>query len=254
MAKILILDIETTPNIAYVWRFFKENIGPSQVVKQSNILSFAAKWVGSDEIIYVDTHLWSEKFLLQTVNKYLDEADIVVTHYGDRFDLPRIRARSLTYGLAPPSPYKTIDTCLVAKRIFSFESNKLEYIADKLGVGKKMTKRQFAGFELWKGVLSNDPEAWKEMQEYNKQDVLLTERVYLAMRPWMPTHPNVAVFAENKGHVCPKCGGKHLERRGFQATNVGKYQRFRCNDCGGWSRTRFTEYPKDRNKALLVNA
>ena len=254
MSKILILDIETSPNVAYVWRFFKENIAPSQVIKNSNILSFAAKWLHSEEILYRDTHIWSEQYLLEDLNKLLDEADIVVTHYGNKFDLPRIRARSLVFGISPPSPYKTVDTCMVAKRLFSFESNSLEYLVKQLGIGEKLTHKKFPGFALWIEVLRNNPEAWDEMKRYNIHDTVLTERLYLKLRPWINNHPNVAINEEDEGLVCPKCGGKHLGRRGFYTTNAGKYQRYRCDDCGGWSRTRFTELDKEKRRNLLTNA
>lgn len=251
--KILVLDIETAPSIAYVWRYFKENISGDQVMKHSEILSFAAKWLGSEQMVYVDTHFWSERYMLETLNRYLDEADIVITHNGNKFDLPRIRARSLVHGLLPPSPYRKIDTYLACKTFMGFDSNSLESIAKVLKcTPKHKHNRKFHGFRLWAQVLAGNPEAWEELQEYNKQDVLTTEEVYLKLRPYIANHPNISTTEEEV--VCPKCGGKHVQRRGFYQTNSGKYQRFRCNSCGGWSRTRYTELPVEIRKDLLVNA
>ena len=251
--KILILDIETKPNLVYVWRFFKENIGPSQVVKNSEIMSFAAKWLGDDRVYYEDTFICSEKALLVKLVALLDDADIVVAHYGSKFDVPRIRARCVVHGITPPSPFKVIDTKVVAKKEFNFEGNSLQYLAQVLGCGSKLVRRKFPGFDLWLECLKGNIEAWKELKHYNIEDILVLERVYLKLRPWITNHPHVAIEEENGKIVCPKCGSPHSIRRGFHYTQVSKYQRYRCKDCGGWHRSRYTETPKDIAKNIAVN-
>jgi DNA polymerase elongation subunit (family B) len=253
VAKILVLDIETSPNVAYVWRFFKENVGAKQVLQNGTMLSFAAKWLDGDKIFYEDVSNQSELKMLKVLFELLDEADIVIAHNGDKFDLPHIQGRGLVLGLKPPSPYKTIDTVKVARDQFNFPSNSLEYLSIVLNLkNKKDGHKKFPGFELWLGVLANNPEAWNEMREYNIMDIKALEELYLLMRPWMKNHPNVAVFEEAEEMVCPRCGGHALQRRGFYYTNLGKYQRFRCNDCGGWGRTRYTELPLEVRKNLIV--
>lgn len=255
MARILILDIETSPNIAYVWRFFKENIGAKQVLENTKMLSFAAKWLGDDKVYYQDVQYGDEKQMLTILFELLDEADIVVAHNGDKFDLPHIQGRGLVLGLKPPAPYKTVDTVKVARYEFNFPSNSLEYLATVLDLrNKKDGHKKFPGFELWVGVLANDPAAWEEMREYNIQDILVLEELYLKMRPWMKRHPNVGVYDDGEKPVCPKCGSDHIHFRGFAHTNVGRYHRFQCNDCGGWGRTRLSVYPNELRKNLVVNA
>lgn len=255
MARILVLDIETSPNIAYVWRFWKENVGAKQVLKNGQMLSFAAKWLDDDKIYYQDVQHGDEKQMLTILFSMLDEADIVVCHNGDKFDLPHIQGRGLVLGLKPPAPYKTIDTVKVARYEFNFPSNSLEYLATVLELkNRKDGHKKFPGFELWLGVLANNPEAWAEMREYNIQDILVLEELYLKVRPYMKKHPNIGVFSDEEKVVCPRCGGEHLQRRGYSYTNVGKYQRLQCNDCGSWSRTRFTEHTKEKNKSLIVPA
>lgn len=252
--KTAILDIETAPNLAWVWRFFKENVGAKQVVEHSEILSFAYKWHGDSSIHYYDVQHSDELDVLKKINSVLDEADIVVAHNGTRFDLPTIQGRALVNGLKPPSPYKQVDTLKVAKSEFRFPSNSLEYLAKVLGVEEKGGHKEFPGFELWAECMKGNPKAWEEMREYNIQDVVVLEQVYDKMRPYMRNHPNVAVFSDEEETCCPRCGGNHLHRRGFSYTNVGKYQRFVCNDCGSWSRTRFTEHTKSKSKSMVVNA
>lgn len=255
MAKILILDIETAPNIAYVWRFFKENVGAKQVLEHTTIMSFAAKWLGEDDVWYVDARVLTEREILESLIELLDIADIVVAHNGDKFDLPTIRGRALVLGIKPCSPYKTIDTCLVARREFNFPSNSLEYLSNILGVSKKDDHKEFPGFLLWSECLKGNIKAWKEMEKYNIQDIDTLEEVYLRMRPYMRQHPNVAIYEEtNPTPACPKCGSHHIHYRGFAFTNVGRYHRFVCNDCGGWGRSRYTLIEKDERIKLMANA
>lgn len=251
--KILILDIECTPNLAYVWRFFKENVGAKQVVEHTEIMSFAYKWLGDNHVTYYDTQFASEASILPFLMEALDEADIVVAHNGNKFDLPTIQGRALVAGLKPPSPYKTVDTLLSARYEFNFPSNSLEYLSTVLGVEQKDSHKNFPGFELWAECLKGNPEAWSEMKTYNIQDVFTLEAIYLKMRPYMTRHPHVAVQLEDADTIyCPKCGSDHIQKRGYAFTNTGKYQRFQCNSCGGWARTRYTLLAKNEN--LLRNA
>ena len=255
MAKVLILDIETAPNIAYVWRFFKENVGAKQVIENSYMLSFAAKWLGEDKIYYEDLSNQHEKDMLIVLHALLDSADIVVAHNGDGFDIPHIQGRFVLHGLQPPSPYKQVDTVKVAKKEFNFPSNSLEYLSNVLDLPiKKGGHKKYPGFELWLGVLRNDPEAWAEIKEYNILDIKTLELLYLKFLPYMRFHPNVGVFEDNgEDHICPKCGSKHVQRRGFAHTNVGRYQRFQCSSCGGWSRSRLRERNHNVNGINVVN-
>jgi DNA polymerase elongation subunit (family B) len=254
LVKILILDIETSPNVAYVWRFFKENIGAKQVLENTQMLSFAAKWYGENEIFYEDVQNNNERLMLEVLATLLDEADIVVAHNGDMFDLPHIQGRFLVHGIKPPSPYKQIDTVKVARKEFNFPSNSLEYLSKVLDLPiKKGQHKKFPGFELWLGVLRNDPEAWAEMKEYNIDDIKVLEELYTAFRPFMRYHPPVGVFDRgDAGDSCPKCGSAAIHYRGYAHTNVGRYHRFRCNDCGGWGRNRTNLLAG--NKRLNVNA
>lgn len=256
MTKILILDIETAPNIAYVWRFFKENVGAKQVIENSYMLSYAAKWLGDPYIHYEDVEHQSEKDMMLKLNVLLNEADIVVAHNGDKFDLPHIQGRFLLHGIRPPSPYKSIDTVKVARQEFNFPSNSLEYLSNVLELPvKKGGHKKFPGFELWLGVLRNDPEAWAEMKEYNIDDIRALECLYLKFLPFMRFHPNVSIYDEHiDSPSCPKCGGHDIQFRGYAHTQVGRFHRFQCNSCGGWGRTRHSILTKDERLNVVVNA
>ncbi|MNT57477.1 hypothetical protein D3C72_1948470 [compost metagenome] len=123
-----------------------------------------------------------------------------------------------------------------------------------LGCAPKLAHKNYPGFELWLACLRGEEAAWAEMKEYNIQDILTLEEVYMKMRPWIRNHPNLGILLEHDAPVCPKCGSTHIHHRGYTTTNAGKYRRYRCNDCGGWGRSRYTEYDPVKRKQLLVNA
>lgn len=251
--KVLIFDLETAPNLAYVWGMFKQNIGLNQVQAEGYVMSFAAKWLGEDKVMYFENRHGDDKPLIKRLIDLFDKADIVVAHNGNRFDVPIVMGRALVHGFAPPEPFKQIDTLQVARRQFRLMSNKLEHIANVLGCAPKLDHAKFAGFALWHQCLKQNDEAWEEMRKYNVQDVLTLEEVYLKLRPFMKNHPNVAIYEEPDEPACPKCGSKHIHYRGYFYTNAGKYRKFRCMTCKGWSSTRYTELNKDVAKNIMKN-
>lgn len=239
--KILLFDIETAPIIAHVWAIWDQNIGLNQIEKDWHILSWSAKWLkGSDgvtygphnNIMYQDQrkseNIENDKELLKGIWKLLDEADIIITQNGKKFDIKKLNARFIQNKLKPYSTLEHIDTCQIARDKFGFTSNKLEYLCEALDVKRKKLKhKKFPGHELWKQCLKNNKEAWKEMERYNKQDVLALEEVYLKLEPWAK-QTSKTVF--NNGN-CNSCNGK-LISKGFRYTAKAKYQRYVCKKCG----------------------
>jgi DNA polymerase elongation subunit (family B) len=231
--KILTIDIETRPNLAYVWDLFGRNMSVSndKLVETSQMICFAAKWMADDEpVFYSDFHN-GHATMLGAVWALLDSADAVITYNGDHFDEPRINRELLSWEFWPPSPYKSVDLYKVIRKRFAFPSGKLDFVAQELGLGAKV---QHNGFELWKQCMADDSQAWDKMKEYNKQDVLLTEELFRLMLPWIPGLPSYG--AERGEDCCPGCGATDLRKEGHAYTKTGKYQRFVCRDCGVWSR------------------
>lgn len=232
-AKILLLDIETAPSLGWVWGKWQQNVIDFKM--DWYILSFGYKWahedavhvLGLDDFAGYKRHPENDKALMKALWKLLNEADIVIAHNGDSFDLPKINTRFLTHQLPPPKPYKTIDTLKIARKVFMFDSNKLDDLGRYLGVGRKIPN---TGFHLWRGCMSGDPESWSKMKEYNCHDVELLERVYYLVRAWDKRHPNVN-FGEK---ACPKCASFNIQRRGFEYTLLMKKQRYQCMSCRGW--------------------
>jgi hypothetical protein len=191
----------------------------------------------------------NDKELLKAVWALLDEAQIVVTQNGVRFDIKKLNARFILNGMRPPSPFKNIDTFILAKSKFGFTSNKLEYMADKLCKKyKKLKHQKYAGFELWRACLAGDKDAWKEMEKYNKYDVLVLEELYNILAPWANT-VNFNVYTEGTDVVC-QCGSKHFEKRGFSYTASGKFQKYCCLECGAWTSDKTNLLSKEKVKSL----
>jgi hypothetical protein len=241
--KILLLDIETSPNLGWTWGKYQQDI--IRFNKEWFILCWSVKWLGKPKIItraLPDYSLYgkdpeNDMKLMLDLWDLIDEADVVVAHNGDEFDIKKINSRFAFHGITPPSPVKSVDTLKMARKYFGFTSNKLEDLVKSLAIGKD--KLETGGFDLWLKCLGGNVEAWKRMIQYNKRDVELLEEVYLKLKPWDITHPNYGVYQGER--VCPRCGSDNLHSRGYYRTNTLTYNRFCCNDCGGWSRANTRE-------------
>jgi DNA polymerase elongation subunit (family B) len=240
--KILLFDIETAPSLGWYFDLWKEgNIVGTKA--EWYMLCFAAKWLDGKMMTYAlpdykgyKPGSEDDKQLVKELWRLFDEADILVAHNGDYFDIRKANARFSYYNLPPPSPYKTVDTLKVARKYFNFTSNKLDALGKHLGYGSKLVH---TGFHLWKECMNGDKKAWKHMIEYNKRDVILLEKIYLHFRPWISGHPNVSVLMGITG--CPACGSKNLMKMGTDLTQTGKVQQYRCKECGKWSRGKHTK-------------
>lgn len=231
--KILLLDIETSPLIIAAWRTY--DTSAIWIEEDWKMLMCGYKWLGDKKTSMLTGRVLTEGEMAEDLHALLDEADIVVGHNGDKFDLKKIQAKILEYGFAPPSPYKTVDTLKVARGHFGHTSNKLDDLCQKHNIGEKLDT---GGYKLWKGVMEGDNKAWKDMEKYCVRDVDLLEKLYLTLRPWMPRHPNFAVYAEDNTPMCAHCGSKDLSiYENPYYTNSSKYVKFQC-ECGGWSRMR----------------
>jgi hypothetical protein len=255
--KILLLDIETAPIIAYVWGLWDNNVALNQIKSDWYVLSWSAKWLHDNpsKIMYADQrnakNIEDDSNILKKLWVLIDEADIIIGQNSTKFDLPKLNARFAINGMKPPSSYREIDTMRLAKKYFGFTSNKLEYMTDKLCVKyKKLKHKKFPGFEMWRECLAGNKEAWKAMEKYNKYDVLSLEELYLKLAPWDKSHHNLNVYNDKITDSCNACGGTHFTKNGYRYTNAGKFQRLVCTHCGAETRLRINELSKEKKKSL----
>ena len=180
----------------------------------------------------------------------MDEADIVIAHNGLQFDNKIANARFLKAGMAPPMPYRTVDTLRATKRVFKFPSFSLNELNTELGLGNKM---ETGGMDLWRQCVNHDKDALNRMLEYNKMDTLILEELYLKVRPWLKGHPNVALYINTDEQACTNCGNEDLQWGGYYYTPAGKYKSFRCNGCGAIGRSRLSDLDKETRAKLMLS-
>ena len=234
--KILFFDLETSPITAHTWGLWQQNISLKQIVESTEVICFGARWYGQKKVIFRSVHHDGKKEMLEELHRLMGEADAIVGWNSKGFDHKHIRREFLEAGMLPPSPTKDIDLMLEVRRNFRFPSNKLDYVAQRLGVGAKVSH---TGFDLWLGCMAGDEKSWKEMKKYQIQDVNLLIDLYEILLPWIK-HPGVPT---HDGHDdgCPNCGSADLNRRGYEPLATGRYQKFQCQNCGKWSRSKQKE-------------
>ena len=251
--KILLFDIETTPFVAYSWGP-KYQVNLIDFIHDWHVLCFAYKWLGEDDVKIVSQRQFpsyhkhknnrrkaeetrrDDKSVVKEMWRLFDEADIIIAHNGDKFDIKKMNARFAIHGLGRPTPFHTVDTVKVARRSFSFGSNSLNDLGKFLSLGQKLTH---TGFELWVGCMAGLDEDWQLMEDYNKQDVVLLEQVYkrFLMEGWIDNHPSLSLIS-GQSHGCPNCLSVDRQKRGFHNTKAYRFQRYQCNNCKSYYRGR----------------
>jgi len=236
--KRLFLDIETSPNVGWFWRSsYKVNIGPEQIIDERRIISVSWKWEGENKVYHMD---WGnekcDKRIVEKLSLLMDEADEVVTHNGDRFDIPWLRTRALYHGVSFNTYIKSLDTLKKVKASFNFQSNKLDYIASFLGLGHKKP----SGIGLWITLTFGNPnskeykEALALMHEYCDHDVVLLEDVFVKIQPYIKPVSHVGIAKKQGRHSCPHCASTNIHYKRHTVTPTGIVKRHMgCNDCDG---------------------
>ena len=235
---ILTLDTETSPNAVDTWGLFNQTIGITQIRKPGSLLCFAAKWLDRprDEVIFDSINQSTPRHVARHLHSLYSDADIIIGYNSIAFDTKVVNKEFLMHGLPPPAPFKQIDLLKTMRQRFRFASNKLDFVTQQMKIGAK-THHQ--GHGLWTLCEAGDQEAWALMEKYNRQDVVLTEDLYLKLRPWVVGHPNLNNFADTQTPACSSCGSADLQSRGFARTLTQTYRRYQCKGCGTWTKEGF---------------
>lgn len=229
--KRLFFDIETSPNIGLFWEAgYKKNIDYSNIIQERAIICICYKWEDEKEVHSLN---WdskqNDKAMLEKFINVANVATELVGHNGDKFDLAWIRTRCLFHSISMFPTYTTIDTLKIARSKFKFNSNRLNYIADFLGIGQKIKTE----FNLWKNILLHkDKKAMEDMIKYCKKDVILLEKVFKALNTHIESKSHYGVlFGQYKG-TCPECGSDDLAGAGRRTTASGVVKlRYQCKNC-----------------------
>lgn len=251
--KVLTLDIETAPILAYTFETRNTNITPVQIIEPTRVICFAAKWLHESSVRFYSEYHHGQPAMIRHAFDLLDEADVVVTYNGDRFDLPHLQREFKQAGLGRPSPSISVDLYKVIKKVEKWPSHKLAYITEQLGLSGKLPN---SGFPLWIACLDESDEnsdmrhkAWNLMRRYNKQDVRTTEELFTSYRSDVTNMPSLSLWQPEGEELdllrCPGCGSFKVQQRGWRMTKVRAYRRYQCQECGRW----FSETKSDRGVA-----
>lgn len=233
--KIICFDVETTPMIVHSWNLYPKYLSPDNIISDWSLISAAWKEVGKDRVHAAAISSVGDDFeVVRKLRDALADADVIVAHNGDKFDIKKLNTRLIIHGLPPLPKVPTVDTLKEVKKIASFSSNKLDYLSKVLiGQGKIEVS-----YGLWLDVMRGSKKALREMVEYNKVDVVRLEEVYLRLRPYMKSHPHTGVLiGEDRNLSCTHCGSVKVKKNGIRVTAAGlKKQECQCQNCGAYMR------------------
>jgi DNA polymerase elongation subunit (family B) len=232
---IVTLDIETMANKSWHWRLWQENIGVSQLIEPTYMLSYSFK-VNNGACVYKAHY---EPGFLDILYDVLDNADLVITYNGDKFDMLHVNREFVEARMPPPRPVPTVDLYKVVKSRFKFPSNRLDYVAGEL-LGER--KLDTGGFDLWKSFAAGDERARRLMARYNKRDVRITHKLYKHLRAWVKNHPFLGqpdrkIDDDGYKYECPVCAAKTSSayiRNNQRRTRCYVVRQVCCRKCGHW--------------------
>ena len=237
--KIVTLDIETLPIIGSFFRVWNVNIRPQEIIHDWALLSMSYKWMHEADVRNVimtkeEAVLREEARIVEEAWNVVNDADVIITYNGEKFDAKRLNAKFVEYGFPAPSPYKHIDIYRTVGKQFDNTYKSLDWILKLLGLGMKLPHQ---GRELWTGCQKGDVEALKTMKEYNDNDTVVTELLYLHIRSWIVNHPNIGLYTSEDEPVCHKCGSSNIaETDKKMYTAASAFDLYQCNDCSSYSR------------------
>lgn len=231
--RVLFIDIETSAIKAYTYGLFDQNIGTEQIIEDWYLYSIAAKYLGSNEIIYLDQRnekkISNDKKLTIFIHDLFVNSDVLIAHNLKKFDLKKINTRFIKHDLPPVNHHILIDTLQIARKFFSITSNKLAYLAKFLDCPvEKYDHSKFPGFTLWLEMEKKNQEAFKECEIYNKRDVDVLEWIYHKLVKY---DPSIKFNSFEQKAVCT-CGSIKFYKDGLRYGNNWVKQIYRCNGCG----------------------
>lgn len=255
-AKILVVDIESSPMLLWGYGLFNQNFSPEMIEKDWNLLTYCAKFVGEDKIYYGDIDPRGGKTeydILKEVWELFDQADILLGQNSNSFDIKKLNAKFFEHKIKPYSSFKKIDTLQIAKKSFKFSSNRLGYMTEKFNDDyKKIKHEKFPGISLFVECTRGNEDAWDCIKEYNLFDVLATEELYLKMQPWAAEHPVMTLYQDGYETTC-SCGSTEFSKSGYAYTNVSKFTKYACDNCGKEYRDRINLVTKDARAKIWSN-
>lgn len=237
--KVLYVDVETAPLLSYLWRANQQWVPHEFMETTYFLICWSAQFADSTKmhsgVLTPKEALAQDDIRIAAeLADLVREADVVVAHNADQFDLPTITTRLMLRGLEPLGPYRTIDTLKIAKRDLNMPYNNLDHLAEALGLGKKRDTK----FELWRRCIQGEKKALSEMLRYNKHDVVLLIGVFDKMKRYVRNLTRLVDAEEQDEMACPHCGSDELIGRGYYRTQASNFHKLQCKGCGRYCRLR----------------
>lgn len=233
---IIFWDIETSRMMVKSFSLYPKYIGHQDIVEPSKILCISWKKSGSNRVqsvSYLDEGDNTDRNVIETFHQVVKNADVLVAHNGDKFDMKIFTAKVIEYGLEPLPPVLQIDTLKEIKKVSKFSSHRLDFLGGLL-LGDKKIKTDYS---LWDGCENGDKKAMKLMQKYCNQDVKLLEQLYERIKPYIKKFPNIGA---DDSLNCPKCGSAKLNPHKSRITASGIHRvQYQCISCGSYHTPRY---------------
>jgi len=253
--KRLFYDIETSQYEVKSFRIgYNLSLHYANVTKLAKIICVSWKWEGEDKIHNIH---WGkemdDKRILQEFIPVLNKADELVAHNGDRFDIKWLRTRALFHRLPMKPKYRSVDTLKQSKAYFNFPNNRLDTIAQYLGVGAKISHQ---GIKMWDKVEAGDKKALKAMVQYCDGDITVLEDVYYQLEKYVKNMTHVGAHTGGSKHSCPSCGNNNdIVLNKFNYTALGTIKpEMSCESCGYVYEMSYSAYRDFMMvKTLLIN-
>jgi len=254
--KIFVFDIETS---TLLFRGFSLKVNGyiphKNVVKDWFVICWAGRWLGDkrikhDVVTPEEAKNRDDKRVCASLWEIFNEADILIGHNADRFDIKKMNYRfCIKHNFNPPLPYKTIDTLKEGRKAFASTSHALDYLARQLKIPAKLS----TGFQLWVDCENGVRGALQEMDAYCRHDIEIGEQIYLKVRPWMKTGVNLGLYTNLLASVCPRCGSDDLVPEDkIATTGANAYETYRCVGCGHTGRTKKSTLNIDQRRKLML--
>lgn len=228
--KQLFYDIETSPNIVTSWGIGKTYLSYENILQERAVICISWKWGGEDK---VRSLTWDrdqgDYAMISKFMKVLNEADEIIAHNGDNYDIRFLAGRAMYHDLDPFPWWKTVDTYKLAKRRFRLNCFRLDYLGEYLGLGRK-NKTEYS---WWLDILiRNDRKRLREMVDYCEQDVVLLEKVYDRIAKYSKPTTHAGALMGLSKWTCAHCASEnvHASKRMVTASGYVK-QQMQCNDC-----------------------
>ncbi len=215
----------------------KQHVAHTQILKRPQVMCIS--WAWNDGKVKHSTFdmdkydLWAKDDdadyeLLKMFSEEMGKADLWVGQNSEFFDVPTITSRLIKYQLPPLPKILHDDAYSQTKKSVRHISHKLDDVGDFLGQGTK--EEHGTGMDWWIRVSYGDKQALKDMVKYCDGDVELLRNVYKQQLPYVKSKLNRSAWELEL--CCDQCGSKNFIKYGFHRTTVGKFQRYRCEDCG----------------------